>query len=101
MAIIVFGCIAAEGTQIDKYTGKEYCVYDNNNSACGFGIAVGVFAFLACMLFLVIDAVFDNLSNVTHRKYAVMADVGFSGMFSAMSDYRILLPCVMKLIVKL
>ena len=77
--MIVFGCIAAEGKQIGP-DGKEYCVYNGQSSACGFGIAIGVFAFLACTLFLVVDALFDNLSNVTHRKYAVIGDLAFSGM---------------------
>lgn len=76
-AIIVFACISAE---------KEYsfpdglaCPYGGDSGACGFGIFVGVIAFLACMVFLVMDAMFDNWSNVQHRKMAVMADLIFSG----------------------
>jgi len=81
-AIIVFGCIADKG--YFDYQGKTECVYDARSSACGYGIAVGVIAFLALMGFLILDAMFDNISNVLHRKYAVLADLGFSGFWTFM-----------------
>jgi hypothetical protein len=77
-AIVVFGCIADKGHQ-----GND-CVYNGVEGACGYGIAVGVIAFLALMAFLVLDAMFDNISNVMHRKYAVLADIGFSGFWTFM-----------------
>ena len=42
-------------------------------------MAVGVLAFLGLIAFLVLDAMFEQISSVQHRKYAVMADMGFSG----------------------
>ncbi|XP_001177627.1 synaptogyrin-3 [Strongylocentrotus purpuratus] len=81
-AIIVFACISAE----KEYSFGSYvaCPYGGDSGACGFGIFVGVIAFLACMVFLVMDAMFDNWSNVQHRKMAVMADLIFSGIWTFM-----------------
>ncbi|XP_071963996.1 synaptogyrin-2-like [Antedon mediterranea] len=82
-SIIVFGCISAEGYQnLDHSSTAEQCVYNGNHGACGYGMFVGIMALLACGIFLVIDAVFDNLSNVQHRKYAVIADLCFSGLWT-------------------
>lgn len=76
-SVVVFGCITDQG-----YTVDQQCVYNGNQDACRFGNAVGIIAFLAIMAFLVSDAMFDNIANVMHRKFVVMADVGFSGLFS-------------------
>ena len=54
-------------------------MYNHDPNACGFGVAVGVIAFMACMAFLVIDALFENISSIKQRKHVVMADIGFSG----------------------
>lgn len=54
------------------------CAY-GEKSNCGYGTAVGVLAFLGLLVFLVLDALFDNLSNVDHRKYIVIGDIAFSG----------------------
>ena len=54
-------------------------MFNGDGSACGFGTFVGVVAFLACIGFLVLDALFDNISSIQHRKWAVIADMVFSG----------------------
>jgi len=41
-------------------------------------MAVGILSFIGLMVMLVTDAVFDNLSNIQHRKYIVIADIVFS-----------------------
>lgn len=71
----MFGCISsAKGGNEDK------CPYNADNNACGFGMAVGVIAFLALTGLLILDALFETyISSVQHRKYIVMADMGFSG----------------------
>jgi hypothetical protein len=74
--VIVFGCIASE----DNY--KDGKCPMNESGACGFGISIGVFAFLACIAFLIIDARFDSFSNVKTRKRAVIADMAVSGILS-------------------
>ncbi|KAI0236574.1 Synaptogyrin-1 [Lamellibrachia satsuma] len=77
-AIIVFGCIRSQG----YYEGST-CLYGDRN-ACNFGVAIGVLAFLGLMGFLILDALFDNISSVQHRKYVVIADMAFSGFWTFM-----------------
>ena len=36
-------------------------------------------AFFGLIILLVVDALFENISGVQHRKYAVIGDMGFSG----------------------
>lgn len=69
----MFGCISSGGWF------SEQCQFNDDANACRFGSAIGVLAFLGCILFLIIDAIFDNISSVQHRKYAVLGDLGFSG----------------------
>ncbi|XP_022102422.1 synaptogyrin-3-like [Acanthaster planci] len=83
-SIIVFGCIANKGWISLPGNPYHICFYNADGNACNFGIAVGVFAFLACIGFLVVDVMFDNLSNVQMRKYAVIADLAFSGLWTFM-----------------
>lgn len=77
-SVVVFGCITDQG-----WTSSG-CVYNENAGACNFGNAVGIIAFLALMAFLVSDAMFDNIANVMHRKYVVIADIAFSGVWTFM-----------------
>ena len=81
-SIIVFGCIAARGHRDDM--GGQ-CLYGGDSNACGYGIGIGVLAFLLCIGFLVLEALFDQISGVQHRKYAVMADIAVSGMWADLS----------------
>ncbi|PIK55708.1 putative synaptogyrin-3 [Apostichopus japonicus] len=75
-ALIQFSCLAAGAHY--KLNGKTQCVLKDGTGPCGFLVFIGVMAFLETMVFLAVDAVFDNWSNINHRKYAVMADMGFS-----------------------
>jgi hypothetical protein len=75
-AVIVFGCISSQGWE------QDYCRYNGDANACSFGTVVGVMAFIGLLLLLAVDALFDNISGVQHRKYSVIADMGFSGQFS-------------------
>jgi hypothetical protein len=72
-AIIVFASIAQEG----YYNGQ--CVYNGSN-ACGYGIAIGVIAFLATMAFTGLDVYFPNISNIKTRKIVVVAELITSGV---------------------
>jgi len=74
-AIVVFGCIIAEGWHRDR------CQMHGDNNACGYGTGIGILAFIICLVFLVIDALFDNISSVQYRKYVVIADLGISGKY--------------------
>lgn len=54
-------------------------MYNNNDSACNYGTAIGVLAFLACVIFLALDAYLPQVSNAKERKYIVTGDLAFSG----------------------
>lgn len=54
-------------------------MFNGNDSACSYGIGVGVLAFLACVAFIVLDAYFPQISNANDRKYIVLGDLCFSG----------------------
>ncbi|XP_055877398.1 synaptogyrin-2-like [Biomphalaria glabrata] len=75
-AIIVFGCISS------KAWYAHACIMNRDDNACGYGTGIGVLAFLICIGFLIVDAFFENLSSVQHRKYAVLADLGISGLWT-------------------
>lgn len=78
-AIVVFATITAEG-YINQSTKEEVkCMFNENDSACSYGVGIGVLAFLACVVFLIIDAHFPQISNAKDRKYIVIGDLVFSG----------------------
>ncbi|XP_047562477.1 synaptogyrin-2 isoform X2 [Lutra lutra] len=78
-ALIVFSCIFGEGYSNTHQSRQQYCVFNHNQDACGYGSAIGVLAFLASAFFLVVDAYFPQISNATDRKYLVIGDLLFSG----------------------
>ena len=73
LAIIVFSCILSQGYN------KRQCLFNNDPNACNYGIVIGIFACLGLIGFLIVDALFANISNVQQRKYLVIADIVFSG----------------------
>jgi hypothetical protein len=75
-SVIVFGCISSQGWE------QDHCRFNGNANACSFGTVIGVMAFFGLILLLVVDAMFDNISGVQHRKYAVIGDMGFSGFWT-------------------
>lgn len=78
-SIVVFATITAEG-YINKHTSQEIkCMFNENDSACNYGVGIGVIAFLACVVMLIIDANFPQISNAKQRKIIVMGDFVFSG----------------------
>ncbi|CAF5204706.1 unnamed protein product, partial [Rotaria magnacalcarata] len=72
-AIIVFACIAQDG-----YT-NDVCRYNDSN-ACGYGIGLGVIAFLLTIAFIGLDVYFPNISNVKTRKTIVTVELATSGI---------------------
>ncbi|KAK3090293.1 hypothetical protein FSP39_010693 [Pinctada imbricata] len=75
-AIIVFGCILGEGW----YNG--HCQMHDDGNACGYGTGIGILALLICLGFLVLDALFENISSVQYRKYVVIADLSISALWT-------------------
>ncbi|XP_075846356.1 synaptogyrin-2 isoform X2 [Microtus pennsylvanicus] len=79
LALIVFSCIFGEGYSNTHDSRQLHCVFNKNEDACRYGSAIGVLAFLASAFFLVVDALFSQISNATDRKYLVIGDLLFSG----------------------
>lgn len=76
---MVFGSIVNEGYLNNNSGGEKFCIYNRNPNACSYGVAVGVLAFLTCLLYLALDVYFPQISSVKDRKKAVLSDIGVSG----------------------
>ncbi|XP_076584670.1 synaptogyrin-2b [Chaetodon auriga] len=81
-AMVVFACITTEGYINSAHSAEAKCMFNQNDSACQYAVGIGVIAFLACVAFLVLDVYVPFMSNAQERKYAVMADLGFSGVWT-------------------
>nr|XP_008507780.1 PREDICTED: synaptogyrin-1 isoform X4 [Equus przewalskii] len=81
-SIVVFGSIVNEGYLNSPSEGKEFCIYNRNPNACSYGVAVGVLAFLTCLLYLALDVYFPQISSVKDRKKAVLSDIGVSAFWA-------------------
>merc|ERR1712025_1162136 len=77
-AIVVFGCISAAG--YDPLF--HHCIFNKNQDACHYGVAIGVLAFLACILFIAVDFQFNSISNSVIRKHLIVIDLAFSCIWS-------------------
>ncbi|XP_010872602.1 synaptogyrin-2a [Esox lucius] len=81
-SIVVFATITGEG-YINEVKGEETkCIFNKNDSACGFGVGVGILAFLACVIFIILDAYFPQISSAKERKNIVTGDLVFSGVWT-------------------
>ncbi|NXX82454.1 SNG2 protein, partial [Urocolius indicus] len=81
-ALVVFSCLIGEGYTNSQTSERLFCIFNRNEDACRYGIGVGVLAFLACVFFFMVDVYFPQISNATDRKYLVLADLGFSGLWT-------------------
>ncbi|XP_019728617.1 synaptogyrin-2a [Hippocampus comes] len=81
-AIVVFATITAEGYVNNSSEPEPTCMFNRRDSACSYGVGIGVLAFLACVAFLVLDAYFPQISNAKERKYIIIGDLGFSAAWT-------------------
>ncbi|CAG5897821.1 synaptogyrin-2a [Menidia menidia] len=81
-SIVVFASITAEGYINPTTQSEGKCMFNNNDQACSYGVGVGILAFLACVMFLMLDAYFPNISNAKERKYIVLGDLVFSAAWT-------------------
>ncbi|KAM8842240.1 synaptogyrin-2b [Synchiropus picturatus] len=81
-AMVVFACITTEGYINPIHSPEAKCIFNQNDSACHYAVGIGVIAFLACVGFLALDVYLPFASNAQQRKFAVMADLGFSGVWT-------------------
>lgn len=81
-ALVVFGTITNEG-YVNTHTSPEAkCIFNQNDSACHFAVVIGVLAFLACAIFTVLDVYLPFVSSASERKYIVMSELAFSGLWT-------------------
>lgn len=85
--MVVFACITTEGYINTPHSAQAKCIFNQNDSACHYAVGIGVIAFLACVAFLLLDVYVPFMSNAQERKYAVIADLGFSGKQEHWSDF--------------
>lgn len=78
-SIVVFATITAEGYTNPKTKEETNCVFNQSDGACGYGVGIGILAFLACVAFIILDAYFPQISNAKERKCIVIGDLVFSG----------------------
>ncbi|XP_077096428.1 synaptogyrin-3-like [Siphateles boraxobius] len=81
-SIVVFASITAEGYVNGPNQPDVKCVFNGNDGVCRYGVGIGVIAFLACVAFLLADALLPSMSSAQERKYVVLADLGFSGIWT-------------------
>ncbi|XP_030646184.1 synaptogyrin-2a [Chanos chanos] len=83
-AIVVFATITGEGYVNPSVSGETTCMFNKNDSACTFGVGTGIIAFLACVVFTVLDAYFPHISSARDRKNIVIGDLVVSGAWTFM-----------------
>lgn len=81
-SIVVFATITAEGYVNPATKADVKCMFNDNDSACSYGVGIGVLAFLACVVFLILDAYFPRISNAKERKFIVIGDLFFSAVWT-------------------
>lgn len=81
-SIVVFATILSEGYVNDSSVSETTCMFNGSDSACNYGIAIGILAFLACVFFIILDALFHQISNAKERKYIVLGDLVFSALWT-------------------
>ncbi|XP_076844723.1 synaptogyrin-2a [Brachyhypopomus gauderio] len=81
-SIVVFATITAEGYVNTPDAQQAKCIFNENDSACSYGSAIGILAFMACVAFIILDAYLPQLSNAKERKYIVVSDLVFSGAWT-------------------
>ncbi|XP_038557274.1 synaptogyrin-2a [Micropterus salmoides] len=81
-SIVVFATITAEGYINSKSESEAKCMFNENDSACNYAVGIGILAFLACVVFLMLDAYFPQISNAKERKFIVLGDFIFSAAWT-------------------
>lgn len=94
--MVVFACITTEGYINTPHSPEAKCIFNQNDSACHYAVGIGVIGFLACVAFLLMDIYVPFMSNAQQRKYAVMADLAFSGKLDCQRESSFILSALWK-----
>lgn len=81
-AIVVFATITAEGYVNSSTESQTTCIFNQNDGACSYGVGIGLIGFFGCVVFLIADAYFPMMSSVQDRRRLVLADLGFSALWT-------------------
>ncbi|XP_074513188.1 synaptogyrin-1-like isoform X2 [Sebastes fasciatus] len=80
-SIVILGCVANEGYVNRPEEVEESCIFNRNQHACNYAVAMGTLCFLCSTGFLALDVYFPQITGVKDRKKAVMADIAVSGFW--------------------
>lgn len=78
-AIVVFGTISDQGYYSPTSKTNGTCMFNNNECACSYAVGVGVLAFVACVVFPILDVIISKISSATAKDRIVKGDLAFSG----------------------
>lgn len=53
-------------------------MFNNNECACSYAVGVGVLAFVACVVFPMLDIIISKISDATAKNRIVKGDLAFS-----------------------
>lgn len=53
-------------------------MFNNNECACSYAVGVGVLAFVACVVFPILDVIISKISGATAKDRIVKGDLAFS-----------------------
>ncbi|XP_039682123.1 synaptogyrin-1-like isoform X2 [Perca fluviatilis] len=81
-SVVILGCIANEGYANRPEEEEEFCIFNRNQHACSYAIAIATLCFLCSSGLLALDAYFPQITGVKDRKKAVMADMALSALWS-------------------
>ncbi|CAI5675509.1 unnamed protein product [Oreochromis niloticus] len=77
-AIVVFGTISDQGYYSPMSKANGTCMFNNNECACSYAVGVGVLAFVACVVFPILDIIISKISDATGKSRIVKGDLAFS-----------------------
>ncbi|XP_014193515.1 synaptogyrin-2 [Haplochromis burtoni] len=77
-AIVVFGTISDQGYYSPTSKTNATCMFNNNECACSYAVGVGVLAFVACVVFPILDVIISKISSATAKDRIVKGDLAFS-----------------------
>uniref|UniRef100_A0A8D0A324 Synaptogyrin 1 n=1 Tax=Sander lucioperca TaxID=283035 RepID=A0A8D0A324_SANLU len=67
-SVVILGCVANEGYANRPKEEEEFCIFNRNQHACSYAIAIATLCFLCSSGLLALDAYFPQITGVKDRK---------------------------------
>ena len=64
----------------DEEWDEKRCLYNNDNSACSFGYWISFIGLSMSCALMICEAKLHRISSIKMRRWAVLLDLGFSGL---------------------